>query len=343
MPLPANTPVGAFTNLTIAAINQALAQAGLAATTGNVYYCDPVNGLDTNDGQTPQSAQLSGGHGPVQTLGAGYNLLRNGFNDVLVLIGNGQSTGSARLSQAFVWSKNAAHLIGVCAPSAVSQRARIAPFTGAAQAAFANFFTVSGNGCLFSNLSWFHGFNVGVAASICMTITGSRNAFLNCDFEGMGDAVSAADNGSRDILFKAGGAENYFGHCNVGLDTVVRTGTNSSIEWQGNSCQRNLFEDCTFLIDSGDGDGFIFYTAAAAAADRFQLFRRCVFINAIQSGATAVATLASLAANMGGMIVMFDCMCVGFTKLGTAAAVAQMYVYGQLAASTAYLSDNPGS
>src|SRR5208337_4004883 len=121
MPLTANTPLGAFTNQTVAAINAALAQAGLAATTGNVFYLDPVNGLDTNDGASPNAVQLSGGHGPVQTLQAGYNLLRNGYNDVLVLIGNGQSSGSARITS-FTWSKNAAHLVGVCAPSAVSQR-----------------------------------------------------------------------------------------------------------------------------------------------------------------------------------------------------------------------------
>ena len=340
MPLPSNTPVGAFTNLTIAAINQALLQAGLAATTGNVFYCDPVNGLDTNNGQVPASGGVAG-VGPVQSLAAGYALLRSGYNDVLVLIGNGQSSGSARIHATFTWSKNAAHLIGICAPSAISQRARIA--NGTADAGFANFFVVSGNGCLFSNLSWFQGFAVGVAAEILVTITGSRNAFVNCDFEGMGDTQGATDNGSRVILFKAGGSENLFKHCNFGLDTVARTGTNSTIEWIGNSCQRNIFEDCTFLIDSGDGDGFIFYTAAAAAADRFQLFKRCVFINAVQSGATAVATLASLAANMGGMIVMYDAITVGFTKLGTAAAVAQMYVYGQAAANTAYLSDSPAS
>ena len=333
MPLPANTPVGAFTNLTIAAINQALAQAGLAATTGNVYYCDPVNGLDANDGQTPQSAQLSGGHGPVQTLGAGYNLLRNGFNDVLVLIGNGQSTGSARLSQAFVWSKNAAHLIGVCAPSAVSQRARIAPFTGAAQAAFANFFTVSGNGCLFSNLSWFHGFNVGVAASICLTITGSRNAFLNCDFEGMGDAVSAADAGSRSILISGGGQENYFGHCNVGLDTVQRTNANSSIEIAGGG-PRNTFENCTFPVDSSDGLQYMLLGANAAALDRWVFFKGCMFMNALGSGSTILAQLFHLVAAVGG-IALLDINCNWIaTAIGDTATKAQVYMGGVAGVAT---------
>ena len=83
-------------------------QAGLAATTGNVFYCDPVNGLDTNNGQVPASGGVAG-VGPVQSLAAGYALLRYGYNDVLVLIGNGQSSGSAHIHATFTWSKNAAH------------------------------------------------------------------------------------------------------------------------------------------------------------------------------------------------------------------------------------------
>jgi hypothetical protein len=327
-PLAANTPVGAFTNLTVAAINAALLQAGLAPTTGNVYYCDPVNGLDTNNGQVPSALPLTGGVGPVQSLQAGYNLLRSGFNDVLVLIGNGQASGSARLAAGFTWSKNAAHLIGVCAPSAVSQRARIAPFTAATQAAFANFFTVSGNGCLFSNLSWFQGFTVGIAASICMTITGSRNAFLNCDFEGMGDAVSAADAGSRSILISGGGQENFFGHCNVGLDTVARTGANASVEIAGGG-PRNSFENCTFLFDSTDGLQYALLGATAAAFDRWVLFKGCMFLNAINSGSTAIAQLFHLVATVGGIAVLDPTSgWAGVTAIGDATTKAQTYAAG---------------
>ena len=327
-PLATSTPLGAFTNQTVAAINSALAQAGLAATTGNVFYVDPVNGLDTNDGQTPSASP--GGHGPVQSLGAGYNLLRSGFNDVLVLIGNGQSSGSARLSAGFTWSKNAAHLIGVCAPSAVSQRARIAPFTGAAQAAFANFFTVSGSGCLFSNLSWFHGFTAGIAAAICMTITGLRNAFINCDFEGMGDVTSATDAGSRCILISGGGQENYFLHCNVGIDTVQRTNANATVEIAGGG-PRNVFENCTFPIWSSDGLQYALLGAAAAALDRWILFRNCAFFH---GAGTILAQLFHLVAGVGGFAILdLDCIWIA-TATGDAATKAQMYLGGAAASST---------
>jgi hypothetical protein len=328
-PLPASTPVGVFSVQTIASINQALLQSGFS-TTGNVYYCDPVNGLDTNNGQVPASAGVAG-VGPVQSLLAGYNLLRNGFNDVLVLIGNGQASGSARIHATFTWAKNAAHLIGVCAPSAVSQRARIA--NGTADAAFANFFVVSGNGCLFSNLSWFQGFAAGVAAEILMTITGSRNAFLNCDFEGMGDTTGATDAGSRCLLISGGGQENYFGHCNLGLDTVQRTNANSTIEIAGGG-PRNLFENCTFPINSSDGLQYMLLGANAAALDRWVFFKGCMFMNALGSGSTILAALFHLVANVGG-IALLDINCNWIaTAIGDTATKAQVYMGGVAGVAT---------
>lgn len=321
------TNFGAFTIQAAQQIQQAIAQAGFG-TTGKIYYCDPVNGLDTNNGQL--AATVPGTqNGPVATLQAGYNLLRNGFNDVLVLIGNGQASGSARITS-FTWSKNAAHLIGICAPSAVSQRARIANPTTAGLVITANFFTVSGNGCLFANLSWFQGAGAGqtgVVAAILMTITGSRNAFLNCDFEGMGDATSATDAGSRNILISGGGQENYFGHCNIGLDTVTRTNANASVEIAGGG-PRNIFENCTFLIYSSDGLQYMLLGANAAALDRWVLFKSCLFLNALGSGSTILAALFHLVAAVGGLVILdINCGWIG-TALGDATTKAQVYTSG---------------
>lgn len=329
--LSLSTPTGAFTPSTIAAINAALVQAGLVATTGNVYYCDPVNGLDTNDGQSPSGLPLSGGHGPVQSLLAGYNLLRNGYNDALVLIGNGQSSGSARITS-FTWSKNAAHLIGICAPSAISQRARIANPTTAGLVITANFFTVSGNGCLFQNLSWFQGAGAGqtgIAAAILMTVTGSRNAFVNCDFEGMGDTTASVSSTSRNILI-SGGGENLFSHCNIGLDTVERTSANASVELQAGS-PRNIFENCTFLFYSSDGLQYGLLVATAAAMDRFILFKGCNFIAGV---GTEIAAILHLVAGAGG-IACLDAMCGVFnvTAVGDATTLGQTWASGPASAT----------
>jgi 4-hydroxy-tetrahydrodipicolinate synthase len=43
---------------------------GMGITTGNVFFLDPVNGLDVNDGTSPANA--------VKTLAVGYALLTSG-------------------------------------------------------------------------------------------------------------------------------------------------------------------------------------------------------------------------------------------------------------------------
>lgn len=327
------TQFGAFTLQTGNLIAQALASANFG-TTGNVYYCDPANGNDQNNGLLAQQGATSG-QGPVASLAAGYALLVSGHNDVLVLIGNGTTTASARITT-FTWSKNAAHLIGICAPSAVSQRARIAfPLTAGLTVTPA-FFTVSGNGCLFQNLSWFVGAGAGqtgIAASIAMTVSGTRNAFINCDIEGMGDTTASASASSRNLVLAAD--ENFFYHCNIGLDTVARTGANASVEFKS-GCARNIFENCNFPFDSGDGATLGILGTGAACMDRYQLFRNCVFINAIKSTATQMTALGSLtSASSGGMLVYHNCIIVGITKLGDTNGLTQSYVYGPTNTTTA--------
>ena len=329
---------GAFTDQTADAIAQRISQAGLG-TTGNIFYCDPVNGNDESTGSAPQ--ELSPGVGPVESLAAGYALLAEGHNDVLVLIGNGLSTGSARITANFVWSKNAAHLVGICSPSLLSQRARIAP--PVAGTAFANFFTVSGSGCFFSNLELFQGFATGVAAEICLTVTGERNVFSNVQIAGMGDtsaSAGAASTTSRNL--KISGGENLFVDCVIGLDTIARSVANASIEFAGGAA-RNIFRRCLLIAQATAATVIGIYTAGAAAIDRFTLFDDCAFINAVNSGGTAMNALIQIAASSGGMIVLKNCMLVGITKAVDATSATQAWVYGPAANSAAYISDAPGS
>src|ERR1700675_278085 len=115
---------GAFIPSTGQLIANQLAAMGFG-TTGNIYYVDGLNGLDGNNAQSPTQVQGQAGQGPVKTLAAGYAFLREGRNDVLVVIGNGLASGSVRLTAGFTWSKNAAHMVGICSGSWISQRARI--------------------------------------------------------------------------------------------------------------------------------------------------------------------------------------------------------------------------
>ena len=316
-------PFGAYTPQAAAAIQQQIANAGFG-TTGNIYYLDPLNGIDGNSGATPYGIPGQTGTGAVKTLAAGYALLREGKNDVLVLIGNGLTTATARLTASFTWSKNAAHFVGICSGSWVSQRARIAPTTTVA--GFANFFTVSGNGCYFANLQFFQGFGTGVAAEICMTVTGARNVFVNCSIDGMGDtsaSAGAASTTSRNLLITAG--ENLFRHCSIGIDTIVRSVANASVEISGGSA-RNIFEDCIFPADVSSASAVHVLAAASSALDRYTLFKGCTFLNAIQSGATGQTGVFQLAASVGGMVFLQASWQIGASDWGIdATSKAQIY------------------
>lgn len=325
------TQFGAFTLSTAQLIAQALAQMGFA-TTGKIFYLDPANGLDSNDGTAAVSSNVVNGQGPVQTIGAGYALLTSGNNDVLVLIGNGATTATARLTALFTWAKSAAHMIGICSGSQFSMRARIAPTTTVA--AFKTMFTVSGNGCYFANIEWFNGFATGTTAQICMKITGNRNVFNNCQLSGMGDTTSAGDAGSRSVVISTG--ENFFKHCVIGLDTIVRTALNASVEFTTGAA-RNVFEDCTFpCLASTAAAGLAVICAAASAIDRMTMFKRCLFYNAAAfSGGAAATGVMKLLASAGGALLLQDCTEYGFTDWGyDAASKLQILVSGPVPTSS---------
>lgn len=304
--------------------------------TGTWYFVDPANGSDGNEGTSPDQA--------FATLYRAHDKMTSGNNDVCVLIGNGASSGSARLSTALAqtidssatagtltWSKNACHLIGVTAPTQVAQRARIAPPTGTyTQATFGsgNFVVVSGTGCIFANFSLFCGFSTGGLNQICWTDSGGRNYYYNVSFGGIGDAAAAADTGARSLKISGTTGENTFVNCEIGLDTVTRSVANASVEFAGGT-PRNTFSGCNFPFQTSNAGVLGIIASAAASMDRWQKFDRCTFINNVQSTSTTMSALATLPASAGGLILMKDATMVGITEFGTdATSRGQMYVDG---------------
>lgn len=303
--------------------------------TGTYFFVDPLNGSDGNTGLSPSRA--------LATLYKAYSLLTDGANDVVFLIGDGSTTGTARLSTALAqsvdssatsgtltWAKDACHLIGVAAPSRISQRARIAPPSGTYTVTTfgsANFIVVSASGCLFANFSVFHGFSTGGANQIALTVTGSRNAFVNLHIGGMGDAGSAADAGSRSVKIGSGGSgENLFVGCTIGLDTVTRSAANASVELAG-ATPRNQFIDCTFPFMTSAATPLGILGTGNGCVDRFNSFKSCAFLNAIKSTSTVMSVLGSFTtASPGGMLVFQDCMSVGITEWGDTNGLANSYV-----------------
>lgn len=311
---------------------------GLPLTTGQVFFCDYVNGSDGNTGQADQ---------PVQTIYRAYAKCVSGRGDTVVIVSNGLSSGSQRLSLALAqsvdptattgtltWAKNNTHLIGMCAPTKVAQRARIAPPTGTyTEATFnsLNFVVVTGSGCIFKNFSVYQGFSTGAAGQIAWTDNGNRNYYENVDIAGMQDAESATDASSRTLkIGSAGAGEHTFVGCTFGGDTVDRTAANATLEFAGGT-PRNSFINCIFPMRATNAGVLSILATGASAIDRWNLFRGCWFLNAMSSGATAQTVIASMtSASPGGYLVMDNCAFVGdaSTNWGGANAMANTYIMG---------------
>lgn len=317
------------------------------------FFVDPVNGADGNSGRSPKDA--------LATLYRAHYLMTSGNNDVCYLIGNGAASGTARLSLAnavaaqgpsetpattgtLTWSKSACHLIGIAAPGQWA-RARLAPPTGTyTSATFGSpiFVTVSGSGCYFSNISLYQQFSTGEDGEICLNVTGDYNVFSNMLIAGMQSAAAASGAASRNLVLNSAG-DNLFLNCIIGTDTVTRSAANSSLQLLAGS-NRNKFVDCEWPMYTSSATSTFGLVAAAGGCDRYTLFKNNLFLNAMDSGSTALTGAFLLAASAGGCMVVNGGGLVGDGSANwgvDATSLAQMYVDNVGGAATAGLMLNP--
>lgn len=279
--------------------------------TGQYLFVNYATGNDGNTGTADN---------PLKTLAAAYALTTSGNNDVIFIVGNGTTTATQRLTATLTWANNATHLIGLTAPTPYASRARISNLTTAV-AEINPMMTISGSGCIFANYSMFQGVGQAGTAEQLVTITGSRNHFSRVHFGGMGATAStggAAATTSYSLSFGAGGDENFFQDCVVGLDTVQRTAANASVIFQaGAGVARNLFQNCIFPMDGLNANTPYFIDASGVGClDRDTIFRNCYFYNTVNSTGTqlSVGSLAPVAGSPAGTLVFDNCTGVGFTK-----------------------------
>jgi hypothetical protein len=279
--------------------------------TGSWFFVDYANGSDGNgvaSGRTATGGNVGGAtpEAPMKTLSAAHNLCLAGNNDVVVIMGDGSTTGTQRLTETLTWSKNATHLIGITAPVWEAQRARISTLT-TATTNINPLMTVSASGCYFSNFSFFQGVGQSATAEQLIQITGSRNYFGNIQFGGMGAAAGAAVATSY-IIYLNGGGENTFEHCSIGLETIQRDAANASVIVR-NGAQRNTFVDCQFPMAASDTDPlWVDVNATNALNGSTMTFRRCLFRNLLNiSSAATPAVVTVVAADANGTVYFDQC------------------------------------
>ena len=312
-----------------------LGGAGGIPFTGTYFFVDPVNGADGNSGTDPTL--------PLATLYAAHRKMTAGKNDVCVLIGNGATSGTARLSLALaqadaiaggttvsagslVWSKNACHLIGVAAPS-MDTRARISNVTTETQTNFgaaAPLVSVTAQGCYFANFSVFEGFATGGANEIAWLDSGGRNSYNNVIIQGGGDTDAAALTTFRSLKITGSVGENVFRNCKIGLDTLAR-GNVASVEMEiAGGSPRNAFYDCK-IVTYAKNAGASWLAIGGSGIDREVLFSNCTFFNPVLPATGANATQMTVGfvvdAAAGGVVLTQNCLYYGAATLSTGALV----------------------
>lgn len=282
-----------------------------------VFFVDPAIGNDTNDGRKPESA--------LDTVEAAYGLCTDKAGDVVILLGDGSTTGTSR-DNAIVWSKSNTHLIGVTAPG-INKRARIAPPTTATDVdAYTPYITVSGSGCVFSNFSLFQGNSEDSKASIGIELTGNQNYFHNVDVI-TGAAANQGDEACVSVRVR--GDENVFQNCYIGGDTWAKGGAvNANIKFGDGSsadeAQRNQFIDCLFTMYADGTDPLFVSVTGLTDIQRWNLFRRCNFIN---TGTSTLAAGVSVVGSATGRLFFDNCGFFGVTDV-TAADSTYVYMLG---------------
>ena len=272
-----------------------------------VYFVDPASGSDSNSGLKPDNA--------LDTVAAAYAKTVSGQGDIVILLGDGGTTGTARDS-AITWANSNTHLVGVTAP-AVNKRARIAPATTVTDVdAYTPYITLSGSGCVFANFSLFQGNSEDSKASIGIKVSGSRNYITNVDVI-TGAHANQGDEESYSI--QVTGSENVVDSCYIGGDTwargnnavgcCVRFGSDAS-----DQSTRNIFRDCVFTMFADDTEPTFIYAKTAFDTDRWNLFKRCTFINT----GTSTIDAAVKWSDTTGKLFLQDCAFYGMTDITAA-------------------------
>jgi hypothetical protein len=274
---------------------------------GNLIWVDGYIGSDMGYGTKDQ---------PLATLKEALLRARPGHNDIVVIknspgdaVNSGATAAmcSTYLDANLDWNKACTHLVAQNPNgSFYSPRARIS--VKATTAAFANFFTLSARGCMFHNIEFIPEWTLdaGIAAEICVAVTGANNRFGRCQFGGMYGATSAASATSR-ALYVSGG-ENLFEDCVLGLDTVKRSGANSSLQLHNTG--KCVFRRNHFIMWSNSTDSL---HIVSTNLQRFNYFEDCIFEN----WPTTQAGIATLAAGLNGKLAFKNCMIIGASGYGT--------------------------
>lgn len=265
---------------------------------GEIFYVDPGNGSDSNNGKRHSQA--------FATVTKALTAVTADQDDV-VIIASTSSTGRTSETAAINWNKRRTHIIGN------GPRRKINPRNGMSfgSAVVSPCFTVSATNCSFTNISIAQ-FN---DVNVLVEVTADYNTFNFVHFQGIGNDTTGDDTAARSLLLTAAG-ENEFYNCTIGLDTVTRSAANANLEITG-SAARNKFFNCDFPMYADNAGAFWVKADTGNCFERFLLFDNCNFWNPTDGSSTGLTAGMKLSATGNGEIRMINTSWNGATDLAT--------------------------
>jgi hypothetical protein len=266
-------------------------------------------------------------YAPLDSIATAYGKCTSGAGDGIILWSYGTTTAATTsyLTSALTWSKHGITTVGICAPTMMSQRARVANKSTSTD--LANLATISGNNNTFINMSWFNGGTTGAGG---LLVSGSRNYFNNVHIMGgMGMTTPTI----ADYSLTLQGQENTFDGCVIGSDTFDKSDIAAGELILSGGGERNRFRDCEFLSyrTAGTTAGLILLSGGDCIT-RHIIFDNCTFTMYRDGSITAEVAVVIGTAPNNGFIIFKNCTRHGFTSW---APVANARVYSATSDYTA--------
>jgi len=276
-------------------------------TFGQVYWVDPTNGSDLNDGKTKDAA--------FATIAKAYATVTSGNHDVILLSANAAHVQTSMLDL----TKSRVHFVGLGLRGGslgMGARARITmgDSTVAADIALVKH---TGVGNTFSGIKFDS--SSTVAASLYAIAEGGEYAIYNsCEFYKSSDLDDA---GAAEIALNGDSAQ--FINCTIGSSANITGDIRANVICTGGiiagkKLRDCYFENCMFLAKADDTDKVFVYGANATDVERSLTFKGCTFFNNPLSAGTPAAAIAfGSAQTQGAVFCDSNCAVVDVTVMGT--------------------------
>ena len=295
-----------------------------SAGVGRVFFVDPTNGADGNDGKSPTR--------PLATIARAYALANSNYNDTIVLSAN---ASHAVDSGGLTVAKNRVNFISADFHGRVVQQgAKVQANSSTDTAAFVIKNTGTRN--TFSGIKFIQ--TSTDAAALTVGQDGGEGALWDhCSF-----VFGVVDNLDQTTAheFVAGSDSATYNECLFGTETLLTSAARSVFlidqVTTSQEFKSNILKDCTWMISSSSSTAVMIEVSATTDVLFTNLFRNPVFMASVDSAGGAAITNAVKSAS--GLVkgtlnfympASFHCtnFCAGVTD--------QVYIYGPSATTTA--------